>query len=758
MVEDVLDIRKYQNIKLPCGQPTFSTDESPFTQANPTTSSNSDNNNKSVVGVDPNVTVPDGILRITRKQKSKQTICTTSIINSDVYFIELGNISIHEPRTIKLSLSNENPVRIPIDIEFSSHSVCFCYESSWPIGLKDEEAATHHISATRGRSFEEARNQTPRCTCKDPFGNISSTQNVSRGEPTISDAKKAKPSYHSLFSLTFSSPLMNMYLQRTPTKASFKPYQSSYNESQIELASENLPLPSTVLHTNSSIRCERQMIKVIVGSQYQKIQLNVFFTGTEGRLVTTVAADDKSSGGQFYFGTDTMLKLSTMSTFEEYVKDPQFSLSGEDFSLVFTSSLNNKAFNRIKPGSVVSYSIFPSHLNICGGSKNSSNQNSNILSNDFIGNAMSLWGCSYELLRRWNYSLQSSGVLLDELRYLSSAIMDLEAPASAYQIRLRLKKKWLSSFRSGIPLPPTKLLIQSSQTRHVYHIHNSTVQSPLALMPDIYSIDLPTSRMGDFTWFYIEVYNPFKFPISFSIRESAGKSTFRKQTMSSLNFTELDSSSSSASVTSLVINSDGLERNIEDADLSKTGLDTLVEDENQGRIVSAASEGSQAFSFFGRKSSPSDASARSDAPRNVKEAVKMQENLKDRTFHLNRDSHHHSNRRFAIIQGATLHSQSPRLRKTGKAENGEFLSPTTDSPYVVHSLSSTEWVALPYAKSRIGPIIINPKADSRSGVFYIFNNFTGFDKVEVRTSFGNSKLIVSDAFSSSPPCDTLCSL
>jgi len=342
--------------------------------------------------------------------------------------------------------------------------------------------------------------------------------------------------------------------------------------------------------------------------------------------------------------------------------------------------------------------------------------------------------------------------------------MDLETPVSAYQIRLRLKKKWMDSFRNGIPLPTTKLLIQSSQTRHVYHIQNATAQSPLVLMPDLYTIDLPTSRMGDFTWFYIEVYNPFKFPVSFSIREPNGKSTSKKQTFSALNFMDLERSSSSASVTSLAINSDGLEESGVDVDSlesEETIEETSLENENQGRIVSVDTEGTQTFSFFGGKSSPSNADNRREVPKKRKTVSSMQKSAKGSSSYLNREIHHQSNRRFSIIQGATMHSQSSRFKNTAiKADNGDFISPSSDSPYVVHSLSSTEWVALPFSKSRIGPILINPKLstpESRSGVFYVFNNFTGFDKVEVRSSFGHPKMIVSDAFASSPPCDNLCS-
>ena len=64
----------------------------------------------------------------------------------------------------------------------------------------------------------------------------------------------------------------------------------------------------------------------------------------------------------------------------------------------------------------------------------------------------------------------------------------------------------------------------------------------------------------------------------------------------------------------------------------------------------------------------------------------------------------------------------------------------------MHSLSSAEWVALPYSTARLGPIMVS-STDSRSqgnaAVFYVFNNFTGFDKVEVQGSFGVAQLVVS---------------
>ena len=675
---------------------------------------------------------------VQQQMVGKRFSCSSSLLNSDEYHVDLGNLSVHEPRNLRIAFSNENPIRIGLEVASASHDLCFCFESSWPISFKEDDAAALHISSLKGRTFQEALAEPARCSCAGRDGPLTAAtppesvaHHGNRSGPSPFDSKKAKSSYHSLFSVVIAE--------------SFSTSYSKSSESEGEERAAVLP-------------CGRQRAVLSLTTAFQQMKLFVYFTAVDAKLSTAVAADDDSEGGVFILGMERHLKLSTSSSFDESIKEPQFAVKGDDFSLYFAASLNNKPFIKIRPRSTVTYAIQPTNMCNDNGKAGLSN----------------LWNCSYSILRNARLldtvgSVQAGAAIADEFKYLEPAMMDVKTPAAAYKIRQRLKRKWLAQFPSGLPLPPVDVIVQAPQTRHVHRVENTTMQSPLAVMADLYSLRLPVCSTGDVNWFYINVFNPFKFPLSFSLRQSRSGSSGGGgvvQPQRSVNFSAMELSNSDLAARPETISAQGWfncdipdafrEDSEDSSSFAAAATDSSSPPSNtEGRILSAESP-ADASSFFAGSSHNADhhhtfssplSSLPSESTPSSHTAVHSAEELSqmcsggDATGLQNLVS---------LVRGVTLHRR-PRSKETSqrtasRISDEESSSGDASSPFIMHSLSSAEWVALPYSTARIGPIMVSSK-DSRSqgnaAVFYVFNNFTGFDKVEVQGSFGVAQLAVS---------------
>jgi hypothetical protein len=767
MIEDALDVHRYQSMKFPCGTAylnhsrlrTFSTSSPPSTSLSSAKDAASHLLPQRGSSLDvatehsesKSVTISDIGSNVQQQKTEKKFSCSSSLLNSDEYHVDLGNLSVHEPRNLRVAFSNENPVRIALEVESASHDLCFCFESSWPISFKEDEAAAGHISSLKGRSFQEALAEPARCSCAGRDGPLTPTPPAesapyqsNRSGPSLFDSKKAKSSYHSLFSVVIAEPLSSTY--------------SGVSEAEAAAGAESEP------EERSAVPCGKQRVLLSLTSPFQQIKLYVYFTAVDAKLSTTVAADDDSQGGVFLLGMERHLKLSTSSSFDETIKEPQFALKGDNFSLFFAASLNNKPFIKIRPKSTVTYAVHP--VNMCNDYRKSE------------GSGMSnLWNCSYSILSsaRLRDGAASMNSIADEFKYLEPAMMDIKAPASAYKIRQRLKRKWLSQFPSGLPLPPVDVVVQTPQTRHVHRVDNTTMQSPLAVMADLYSLRLPICSTGDMNWFYINVFNPFKFPVSFSLHQSKSGSSSSSSSSSlspppqpqrKVNFTAMELDSSSLNSRPETISAQGwFNCDISDAlreDLEEGGSPTATATEatspasnTEGRILSVESP-ADASSFFARSTHNTDASHRFTSPassssssEDVPPSATSVHSTEELSQMCNGGDAAGLQNLVSLVRGVTLHriprskdsNQRSASRVADEDSNGEV-----SSPFIVHSLSSAEWVALPYSTARIGPIMMSSK-DTRSqgnaAVFYVFNNFTGFDKVEVQGSFGVAQLVVS---------------
>ena len=80
--------------------------------------------------------------------------------------IFLGTLSKAEPGPLRITLSNFNPIKMPIYLESSDTPLCVCSDISWPIGRKDDFIAKGNIDdMTSLRTLFSHQDVLERCSC-----------------------------------------------------------------------------------------------------------------------------------------------------------------------------------------------------------------------------------------------------------------------------------------------------------------------------------------------------------------------------------------------------------------------------------------------------------------------------------------------------------------------------------------------------------------------------------------------------------------
>ena len=91
---------------------------------------------------------------------------TCQPVNSDVHHIELGTISIHEPRSFGIVFTNNNPISQRLFLYDSTHPICSCLEKSWEIAAaSDEDVASQTLSGARIKTWAMVSQGHPNCFC-----------------------------------------------------------------------------------------------------------------------------------------------------------------------------------------------------------------------------------------------------------------------------------------------------------------------------------------------------------------------------------------------------------------------------------------------------------------------------------------------------------------------------------------------------------------------------------------------------------------
>ncbi|KAJ1441144.1 hypothetical protein B484DRAFT_390819, partial [Ochromonadaceae sp. CCMP2298] len=138
---------------------------------------------------------------------------------------------------------------------------------------------------------------------------------------------------------------------------------------------------------------------------------------------------------------------------------------------------------------------------------------------------VSLWRCAHNLLSGLHFADPYNTSLLSLLRRQDTYQPYFSNPSQAFEAAQRLKHSWLYTFSGGIPMPQAVVHITAAQTSHQHVISNATLQLPHSLSPHSYSVYLPTVRVGQVQWFYLELRNPFALPLVFSLHDDLGSNS-----------------------------------------------------------------------------------------------------------------------------------------------------------------------------------------------------------------------------------------
>jgi hypothetical protein len=139
---------------------------------------------------------------------------------------------------------------------------------------------------------------------------------------------------------------------------------------------------------------------------------------------------------------------------------------------------------------------------------------------------VSLWRCAHNLLSGLSFSDPFNTSLLSLLRRQDTYMQPyFSNPSKAFEAAQRLKSSWLHTFSAGIPMPQATLQVTAQQSSHTHKISNATLQLPHVIAPHSYSVYLPTVRVGQVQWFYLELRNPYAIPLTFSLHDDLGSSS-----------------------------------------------------------------------------------------------------------------------------------------------------------------------------------------------------------------------------------------
>lgn len=727
--------------------------------------------------------------------------------NSDVYHIDLKSISSFEPRPLRLAFTNNNPVKINLSLVKASHDLCVCFEASWPQGANDDDTALDHMFKVVDRSFLQAQKDSQRCSCfingeditflhsigaNDDAQNgndnitLMNTYNSVNGEiiettpnignisngftsKTVNDIDshslsitEVKAGYTSLFSVIFPPMIFSEILTNTSSNGS-----------------DLLPFDGGLESHN--------VVSFTLGSPYQRIHsflhMKLSNTRIESVMVSQNAKGPRFATDSFTIGIKNALQIMTRAFDQLLVDDLTMKVVPNLFTLM--SSLNN-----IPLGDVVSSwqtLLLPTFD--CFVQSGSITPTGGL---PFTWSGGSIWLCSREVLLQLSTSSPEFDSYQGILRRLEGidTIMQSNQYALFFREVAELQNEWANYFLRGIPVPKVDMLVYTPSSLHRHTLDNITIQSPLSSIPLLSSVTLPKSHMDESTFFFIRIFNPFDIVVSFSMKEISSPSSAQSDSILGdiLSSFDSDYKKNSNPVNTLVkyaLEGSLLEINAtytfaSDID-SKAALDridaatpvadreadsdgkNLVDDiwgvsEEAGRIIGndhGRAENSKENARHGMRLK------RSNSPYTItKLQPGISSNQKDEKIirrkkewqekKRNRDSS--IREEISFIRGVV--TMRPIVIETQAMS--KVLS-TAEDPFVVHSLSSNEMIALPHTSLVIGPIAFVPRAadiydneddQSNGGVasvfhsrlFVVSNNLTGIDMLEVQAESGIHKL------------------
>jgi hypothetical protein len=651
---------------------------------------------------------------------------------------------------------------MPVRLAESTYDVCACAEALWVISSNDASVVDPILAATRHRSWLDAREDSERCYCLAPtLAAASATASPAvTGRPVTVAVAEDGNSTASLFlkaypidahqNIVFSIVLRDLSrCQVHPVKLlgySTTPMTECRSAPAVNGTSKSTKQSEKVEQSGDAAKLandDRSTIRVELHTPQQRLQLHLHFRAKTARLRTRIAPPgiDRSQGGQFVMGLAEPLTLRTRSGFNEPLRDLKLSVAPAGLYRleydhgVVSSPATKSWYTGVHVTSACSERGVGAWQD--GGNKAASDEAPRI--------AQTLWKCAHNLLTGLNFTDPYKTGLMSALRkqdsYMSRATPSATSPASphaAFTAAQVLKDTWMHSFPRGLPLPVGVVYMDAAQTTHAYRIDNATLQSPQMFTPHSYVLQMPTARVGQVHWFYLQVYNPFESHVAFSlIDEANSEASKRMRALGGLYF-------------------------------QPTGLETVP-----ARFVPAASRyhctGVTLNSNVRFSRMPIPCECRNVDIRRLNETyceadlngpVELTGSIDEATVWRSRS--------LSIVQSAAAYSSSSNVL----ADLNKLFAPDVDvgtvegaisgagatggvgkiaagassaysRPFLPQSSVASVWSIPARGTARIGPFLYAPRAATSApekSTFYLFNNFTGFERVDIFTSSGAAAL------------------
>jgi hypothetical protein len=448
----------------------------------------------------------------------------------------LASLNYYFPRDLRMILSNDNPVSIPIKLRNASCDVCVCREVSWSKGQYDIRRGIDFMKNSTALTYEAAQSLSNKCACYFQSASGLRTSTKSQADIVI------KPGYNLLVSIHY-------HFTRNSTG---DPRVSSI--SSVDILPASL---SSLVSSSSSLRYQF-LSHLLFTTSYQFIHLNFhhnFAYDAEGlsqlsptspsSIASTFFTLLPSSRSSFVLGFEHSLNYalppSIMQNIESIKMKPFLSF----LTMNLYSSQNiiqiQSTYLRCLHGSDVVYANSHSYSEDEGGE------------DDYIF-GFRLWICFSTVLKELRYLDSPIPEIIDIFDYYEEFKKEANkftAMSEVYFKFLQLQRLVFRYFPYGIELlrssrvtdplrsshnndkssdygsSSVSLILRTADVLQSHGLDLLSIQLPLSVLSSSYSLSYVVSTSylsafsvgdgGAFFAIYIQVSNPFDFDIDFML-------------------------------------------------------------------------------------------------------------------------------------------------------------------------------------------------------------------------------------------------
>jgi hypothetical protein len=478
------------------------------------------------------------------------------VSNSDIYDVDMGGLAVDNPKTVIFTMQNQNPVHVGMHLQHTTVDVCICRGASWMVtGPSADQADTtsEHMANIAPHTFESAR-QSSDCDCKikqddneswvDDGGNSSFTgQDDTRDWSPILEVK---PRHFHIFSFHFSpfKPTLDSqrYLFHVPKEMNLL-FSSPLQSMQINLHYHLLPGTAKTSVVPRSLQWTIGLHNAIIVNGQSTLRArshaNVAYSEENAcRAAQSDVAEDKLA--EF----DISVQIYSINT---STHPHRFQIFNTQPQIVSFSQTSGHALPVSPPRSseYLSWTTELTPVEMCSTFALVGDLPTDSLESFSLVNSgvrwHNLYSCLGQLLFGYNRSelksLQQRSVDVVKLLYMQQF-------QQAHSEIANLRKAWMETVNrlsvgssnssvnglimtpnGGLPLSSFALLTKTRHAEISLDISNIVVHSPLTFMPETYALRLPPVTIDQVAVIFVEVYNPFAFPVSFAVVNSASGSS-----------------------------------------------------------------------------------------------------------------------------------------------------------------------------------------------------------------------------------------